>query len=225
MTRKDANEPVSRFDSCKNNRKIYQRAGLFATALMTPLSALAHHPLAGRTPETGVEGLLSGIGHPVIGIDHLAFIIAVGLMAAVTRRGLLMPVSFVVASLLGVMLHLQLFTLPGAELFIAGSVITFGVLLTLDKRIGTLSSVALTSIAGVFHGYAYAEAIVGAKTATLVAYLAGLSFIHLFVSLVVFYLARRFLAEHSLSRFRPLRMVGLTVAGIGAAFLTLGAFA
>ena len=225
MTRRDAHEPVSRFDSCKRNRKIYIRAGLFATVLITPISALAHHPLAGRTPETGVEGLLSGIGHPVIGIDHLAFIVAVGLMAAVTRRGLLMPVSFVVASLLGVMLHLQLFTIPGAELFIAGSVITFGLLLTLDKRIGTLSSVALAAIAGVFHGYAYAEAIVGAKTATLVSYLAGLSFIHLFVSLVAFYLARKLLAEKSLSRLRPLRMVGLTVASIGAAFLALGTFA
>ena len=29
-----------------------------------------------------LHGLLSGIGHPIIGFDHLAFVIAVGLIAA-----------------------------------------------------------------------------------------------------------------------------------------------
>ena len=41
-------------------------------------AALAHHPMAGKTPSNMMEGLLSGIGHPVLGMDHLAFVFAMG---------------------------------------------------------------------------------------------------------------------------------------------------
>ncbi len=40
-------------------------------------SARAHHPMGGQTPETFSQGLLSGFGHPIIGIDHLAFLIVI----------------------------------------------------------------------------------------------------------------------------------------------------
>ena len=40
--------------------------------------ASAHHAMGGKTPTTFAEGMLSGLGHPVIGADHLAFLIAVG---------------------------------------------------------------------------------------------------------------------------------------------------
>jgi len=48
-------------------------AGL-AVAAMTATPAFAHHPLGGGTPETFVHGVLSGIGHPMLGIDHFAFL-------------------------------------------------------------------------------------------------------------------------------------------------------
>ena len=35
-----------------------------------------------------VEGLLSGLGHPVIGLDHLAAVIAVGCLAATQPKGM-----------------------------------------------------------------------------------------------------------------------------------------
>ncbi|PKO63289.1 MAG: urease accessory protein UreJ, partial [Betaproteobacteria bacterium HGW-Betaproteobacteria-17] len=41
--------------------------------LVASTSALAHHPMGGMTPQTLSQGLLSGLGHPVIGLDHLAF--------------------------------------------------------------------------------------------------------------------------------------------------------
>ena len=40
------------------------------------LPAFAHHPLAGKTPSSFIEGFLSGIGHPVIELGHLIFAIA-----------------------------------------------------------------------------------------------------------------------------------------------------
>lgn len=50
--------------------------------------AWAHHAMGGEVPGTFAEGLLSGLAHPVIGLDHLAFILAVGLIAASLGAGL-----------------------------------------------------------------------------------------------------------------------------------------
>ena len=55
----------------------------FGGIMMFPSGvAIAHHPMGGNTPSTLWEGLLSGVGHPIIGFDHLAFIVA---MAFVTH--------------------------------------------------------------------------------------------------------------------------------------------
>lgn len=43
--------------------------------------AFAHHPLNGAPMTTFADGLLSGVGHPVLGFDHLFFVIAVGVAA------------------------------------------------------------------------------------------------------------------------------------------------
>lgn len=53
----------------------------FVLALVS-VSVFAHHPLGGETPVTFMHGLLSGVGHPVIGLDHLAFIVAAGVLGA-----------------------------------------------------------------------------------------------------------------------------------------------
>ena len=65
------------------------KIALRATALalvaiaVTGRPAQAHHMMGGRTPSTFTEGLLSGLGHPVIGIDHLAFILAMGVAVGI----------------------------------------------------------------------------------------------------------------------------------------------
>ena len=50
----------------------------FAALVLTAVPASAHHIMGGEMPSTFGQGLLSGLGHPVIGPDHLAFLIAVG---------------------------------------------------------------------------------------------------------------------------------------------------
>ena len=69
--------------------------------------AFAHHLMGGKIPATFGEGILSGLGHPVIGIDHLAAVVAVGCLAAAHRAGALLAVAFVVAMMCGVAVHLQ----------------------------------------------------------------------------------------------------------------------
>lgn len=141
--------------------------------------AFAHHPMGGRTPTTFTEGLLSGIGHPVIGFDHLAFLIALAWLVTrlpfALRAGL--TAVFVAGSLAGTGLHLQAVDLPASELLVALSVLAIGAAVALRR----VPNVALMGVAlgaaGVLHGYAYGESIVGAEPAPLGAYLLGFALI------------------------------------------------
>src|SRR3984893_19394697 len=60
-------------------------------------NASAHHVMGGKTPASFAEGVLSGLGHPIIGPDHLAFLVALGVAVGVFRLGLANPVLFLAA--------------------------------------------------------------------------------------------------------------------------------
>ena len=81
--------------------------------------ALAHHPMGGQTPSTALEGLLSGLAHPVIGPDHLAFVVGVGILSAFVRRGWILPVAFLCLGAIGTAIHLGGAGVPGAEVLVA----------------------------------------------------------------------------------------------------------
>src|ERR1044071_6160591 len=66
--------------------------------LMTA-SASAHHVMGGKMPTTFAEGFLSGLGHPVIGPDHLAFLLAIGVAVGVGGLILLVWESCLITSL------------------------------------------------------------------------------------------------------------------------------
>ena len=78
---------------------------LTSTMLLASISsAFAHHPLGGVVPDSAINGFLSGVGHPVIGFDHLAFVIAIGVLAALQSHRLLMPAGFIGGTILGTVL-------------------------------------------------------------------------------------------------------------------------
>ncbi|MEL7316831.1 MAG: HupE/UreJ family protein [Cyanobacteria bacterium J06559_3] len=187
--------------------------------MIASLPALAHHPFGGQTPSNPMQGLLSGMGHPVIGLDHLVFVITAGLLAAVMGRGLSIPIAFVLASLAGTGIHLMVLDLPAPEFFISASVLVFGMLLALKQQPHTGVVVGLGALAGLFHGYAYGEAIVGAEMAPTIAYLVGFAFIQALVAIGAYTIARR-LGVGSESGALNLRFAGFTLAGIGGAFLS-----
>ncbi len=186
-------------------------------SLAATLPAHAHHMMGGRTPVTFAEGLLSGLGHPVIGIDHLAFIVAVGLAVGAAGLSLAMPAVFVAASALGVAIHVSGVNLPGAELVVAASVILAGSLLATNgkARSSLVVWVALFAVAGLFHGYAYGESIFGAERTPLEAYLAGLVIVQTALATGVALLMRRPWMEPVMSA----RLAGVVIAGIGLAVL------
>lgn len=189
-----------------------------ATLLLTT-PAYAHHAMGGRMPSNAWEGFMSGLAHPIIGLDHAAFVVAIGLLAALLGLTWTLPIAFVLASLAGTGLHIMRLDIPGSELFVAASVLLFGLLLTLQHRPNAGLTLALATLAGVFHGYAYGESIVGAEMTPLFSYLAGFAVIQLGVALLASRVARQFLQPQSDGPVLPLQFAGFTVAGIGLAFL------
>ena len=193
--------------------------GLVITAglMLAASPALAHHPFGGETPTNAFQGFLSGLGHPVIGLDHLAFVITAGLLAAVMGRGLLIPLSFVAASLAGTGLHLMEFDLPAPEFTISASVVLFGALLAMKQQPRTEIVAGLAALAGLFHGYAYGEAVVGAEMGPLFAYLLGFAAIQTAIAVSAYGIANRLAKQDGTL---TLRFAGFALAGAGAAFLS-----
>ena len=79
------------------HRFLTSAIALAVALVAAPSQSFAHHVMGGGVPDTLMSGLLSGFGHPIIGIDHLAFIVLVGISAAFTTRRLLTPLVFIAA--------------------------------------------------------------------------------------------------------------------------------
>lgn len=191
------------------------------SVLLKSAPALAHHLMGGKTPTNFSEGFFSGLAHPVIGFDHFAFIVAVGLLAGIKRKGILIAIAFVLSAMLGTGLHLMGTSLPEAELFISGSVLLFGILLALKDSPNTPLMMVLAALAGVCHGYAYGEAIFGASMTPLLAYLLGFTAIQMAIAVSVMMLSQSLSRRQDVSQ-PPLkvRSAGLVLCGIGAAFFS-----
>ncbi|ODS01097.1 urease accessory protein UreJ [Methyloceanibacter methanicus] len=187
-----------------------------AALVLTAAPASAHHMMGGEMPSTFSQGLLSGLGHPVIGLDHLAFLIAVGVAVGVGGLNLGLPVLFVAASAIGVGIHVGGFDLPGAELIVASSVVIVGALVASGRALPLAAWAALFGAAGLAHGYAYGESIFGAEPTPLAAYLLGLVIIQSVLSVGVALLFR--VRTPSVSAIAP-RLAGAVVVGIGIAAL------
>ncbi len=198
-------------------------AGLsfFPTLLAAP--ALAHHPLDGRLPSSAFEGLMSGLAHPVLGPDHFLFVLAIGALAATRARGWWMPVAFVMTSFCGSLLHLNGVDVPLLEIMVSGSLLLAGWLLARSQQTALAVMVVLGAIAGIFHGYAYAEAIFGAEMTPLTAYLTGLTVVQLGITLGICLGAKQLMQATGTST-NLLRYAGFTFFGAGIAFLA-GVFA
>jgi urease accessory protein len=188
--------------------------------LFNATPALAHHAMGGTLPSTFGAGFISGLAHPVIGIDHLAFVIAIGLLAALSSNlGIMIPTAFVMATAVGTGIHLQNINLPTPELIISASVLLIGIFLAQKNQVTWSLLAVISAIAGIFHGYAYGESIVGAETSALGAYLLGFCLIQLGIAAIAFYLGKRVLNQPNKS-ILLLRFAGFTICGIGFAFLS-----
>ncbi len=129
------------------------RRGLTAACLLAAASPL---PLFGHDGGSAA-GLLSGLYHPISGLDHVLAMVAVGIWGAQLGPPALwvLPVTFPVVMAFGGMLGLLGLQLPGAELGIGLSALLLGVMVALEKRPDFRAAAALVAFFAIFHGYAH----------------------------------------------------------------------
>jgi urease accessory protein len=199
------------------NRQFARLASSLILLVLGSAPAFAHHLMGGRTPASLTDGLLSGLGHPVIGLDHFAAVVAVGCLAAAHRVAPALAIGFVMAMMAGVALHLHGATVPGAEILVALSVIFLGVFMLRGRNIAASVAFVLFAVVGLIHGYALGESIYGAEPTPLYAYLLGLAVIQSAIALAAMQIARTIARRPAV--MSPLRLVGAGITGIGLAVL------
>lgn len=139
--------------------------------------------LAGLTLAMGAQahsgahsesGLMAGLGHPLLGWDHLAAAMAVGMWAATQRSKavLMLPASFIVALVAGIALGTTGLALPLVEPMILFSLIIVGAALAFNAKANPMVASGLLAGFALFHGYAHAAEM--PLTASLVSYAFGL---------------------------------------------------
>lgn len=113
--------------------------------------------------EHAAHGLGAGLLHPLLGLDHLLAMVAVGLIAAQrpARTRPLMPLTFLLAMALGFTLATAQVTLPlPTEATILASVILLGLAAALTRALHPAALVALVAVSSLAHGHAHgAEAL------------------------------------------------------------------
>ena len=114
-------------------------------------SASAH------TGDHAVTGFVSGLTHPLLGLDHLFAMIAIGLWAAQQGGRALwaVPAAFVGAMGLGGLFAWSGGALPHVETAIALSVLVLGLLIATRRHAPVLAGMAIAGVFALFHGYAH----------------------------------------------------------------------
>lgn len=198
-------------------------AAVAAAATATP--ALAHHPLAGAPMETFSHGLLSGVGHPVLGFDHLFFVILMGIAALFTGQKLMAPAAYIGTMLVGCLMISLGATLPFTETVVALSLLVLGGIVLLGRGMNLTGAVALFGVFGLFHGAAFGGTIAGQEASmgpqVLIGYLIGLGVIQYAIAVASGWVAEKLLGISEAGAVNA-RLAGAVVAGIGL-FLTLEA--
>ena len=136
---------------------------LLAIVLLAPVSAWAH-------VESGqAGGFLSGISHPVSGLDHVLAMVAVGLWGAQLGAPAMwmLPVAFPMMMAFGGMLGLMGIPVPGIEVGIAVSGIVLGALILVEKKMPLFAALLIVAFFAIFHGHAHGTELEAGQNAML----------------------------------------------------------
>lgn len=127
------------------------------TFALAALSLFAGTASAHTGDHSGLTGFAGGLAHPLLGLDHLFAMIAIGLWAGQQGGRALwaIPAAFVGAMLAGGMLAWAGWMLPQAETAIALSVLVPGVLIATRRTWAMPAGVAIAAGFALFHGYAH----------------------------------------------------------------------
>jgi urease accessory protein len=104
-----------------------------------------------------VGGFVGGMAHPVLGPDHVAAMVAVGLWGAFLGQPavVLLPVVFPLVMAAGGALGILGVPLPGTEIGIAISAVLLGLAVVFAVRPPLWLAAVLVGVFAIFHGHAH----------------------------------------------------------------------
>jgi urease accessory protein len=188
------------------------RAGLAALLLTClPSAAYAHTGLA-------AEGFMSGLLHPVFGLDHFLAMLSVGIVSAQLGgiRIYVVPATFVLAMIAGAVAGVYGHPWPWGEVGIALSVIVLGLAIATVQHGGRGWPVMMmVAVFGSLHGHAHGLEMPRAAEPVYYAagFVASTTAIHLLGVAIGHFATRREAAV------RLLRHMGTLMAGMGLMIL------
>ncbi|MBW8370813.1 MAG: HupE/UreJ family protein [Thiobacillus sp.] len=126
----------------------------FALAALALFAGTASAHTGDHATVTGFSG---GLAHPLLGLDHLFAMIAIGLWAAQQGGRALwaVPAAFVGAMALGGVLAWSGIALPHVETALALSVLVLGLLIATRRQWAVAAGMVLAAGFALFHGYAH----------------------------------------------------------------------
>ena len=164
-------------DSTTTIRQLFRMSIIWLTALASA-TASAH----GGADPSHTHGWMAGLLHPMLGADHLAVMVAVGIWGArLPGTAWSTPIAFTVALLTGALLAQAGISLPWIEPTLVASLFVMALLVLTQANMGTLPSGLLVGSMALFHGAAHGQELVGAGalfgmvTATALLHLTGMA--------------------------------------------------
>lgn len=189
-------------------------AGLAAAVTL----ALACVPASAHLLDgSAAGGFTGGFAHPLLGLDHVVAMVAVGLWGAFLGAPAiwLLPITFPLVMALGGAAAILGVVVPGVEIGIALSAIVLGAMIALAARPPLWTAALIVGAFAIFHGHAHGAELppgtdavafsVGFVVATGLLHLAGIAF-----GLVARWPAGRI----------AVRLAGIGIVLVGAAFLS-----
>lgn len=185
---------------------------LFAVLLLLSGAAFAHEDVGAIS-----GGFVSGLMHPVVGWDHVAAMVAVGLWGAFLGMPAIwvLPVVFPLVMALGGVAGLLGLPLPAVETGIAISVIVLGLAVAFKVRPPLWVAGVVVAGFAIFHGYAHGTEL--PEAANPIAYSAGFMIATGLLHLAGIGLGH--LVRWSVGKWL-VQAVGALIALAGVAFLT-----
>lgn len=140
-----------------------RRLSVSALAVSVAMIVIAT-PVLAHTGQGDGHGLAAGLAHPLLGLDHVLAMVAVGLWAAL--RGEVArwqwPLAFVGGMLSGFIGARYGLTVPALETLIVGTVIALGAVLAFGLSAPLAAGAGLLALFGATHGVAHGLEIDGA---------------------------------------------------------------
>ena len=191
----------------------------FVSRLLFGMAALVFFPSAWAHDGTTLPygSFLSGLTHPVLGLDHLLAMVSVGILSAQIGGKAIwsVPATFVLIMAVGAFLGWIDIGLSATEVGIAFSVLALGTAIAADRRMPLVAAMSAVGVFAIFHGYAHgAEMPTVAKPVTYaLGFMAGTAFLHIAGVII------GDISQHYARGKIMLRAAGAAIAGTGVFFL------